>query len=1074
MQSNPAILLFDPDPAALQRDLPWLQYEGGIRMAADLAQIEAALSAAGPFLLALAHAACPWLPDAAAQLQQAAPHLPLLIVDGDAQLAAQLPAGLLFEFIDSRSASWQWRNRLCILQYLTQQSRLAAEVRMESEQTLAEARQRASRLRQVVSDAPIPMMLHAEDGAILMLSQTWVQSCGYDLQQTPDLPSWLALAMQAGQREALQQAMARSFADGDHSTEGEFQLKSADGRQLTWEFHLRPVHSLFEGSRLMITMALDISAHKEAERRLSAASHKNAMLLAASSDGIHILDLDGRVVQVNPAFCHLLGYAEDELVGRDACRWQMQWSALELRQLILSLPPHGRMLEALYLHKDGHALDVEINAIRLELEGQTLLYASARDISARKQMESTLRANEYLLRTALRIANLGTFEWNVVDNSEIWSEQLFRIFGLPPESGRPSHDAFFRILHADDVAKVGQALSNALAGVRPYDVEYRIVWPDGSVRHIHAQGEVHRNAAGQPVQMIGTTIDITERYLREEAQRLAITVFNTVDEGVLVCGPDMGIMAINPAFSAITGYSLHEIEGQNPRFLLDDGQDDEYENMMLALQHQQYWRGEFNQRRKNGELYVEALSVKQIRAENGQITHHVRVCSDITERKKSEQLIWRQANFDALTGLANRHMLQDRLQQEILKARRESCRLALLVIDLDRFKEVNDTLGHDMGDVLLVQAARRISACVRASDTVARLGGDEFVILLSQLDDIECVERIARDLIGSLAEPYLLNQEQAYISASIGIALYPDDAREIEDLLKHADQAMYSSKNAGRNRHCYFAAEMQHAAQARRRLTNDLRVAIEGGQFCVYYQPIIELNNGQIHKAEALVRWRHPVRGLVSPAEFIPLAEETGMINDIGDWVFRESAREVARLRDRFGIAFQISVNKSPVQFRKDGGPTRAWFRYLQELGLTGQSMVIEITEGLLMNVETNVTEKLLAFRDAGMQVSLDDFGTGYSSLSYLKKFDIDYLKIDKSFVANLENDDDNLTLCESIIVMAHKLGLKVVAEGVETRAQRDLLTRAGCDYAQGFFFAGPLDGAAFEDFLQRWDSASH
>ncbi|MBI3231399.1 MAG: EAL domain-containing protein, partial [Burkholderiales bacterium] len=379
------------------------------------------------------------------------------------------------------------------------------------------------------------------------------------------------------------------------------------------------------------------------------------------------------------------------------------------------------------------------------------------------------------------------------------------------------------------------------------------------------------------------------------------------------------------------------------------------------------------------------------------------------------------------------------------------------------------TLGHDIGDTLLVEAARRISSCVRASDTVARLGGDEFVILLASLEELDCVERIARTLVSTLVEPFLLANEQAYISASIGIALYPNDAQEIDDLLKHADQAMYSSKNAGRNRHSYFAPEMQQAAQLRRRMTNDLRGALEAQQMRVHYQPIVELATGSIHKAEALVRWQHPVRGLVSPADFIPLAEETGLINEIGDWVFRESARQVAHLRQIHHCNFQISVNKSPVQFRKDGGPTKAWFRYLQELGLTGQSMVIEITEGLLMNVEHNVTEKLLAFRDAGMQVSLDDFGTGYSSLSYLKKFDIDYLKIDKTFVSNLESDPDNLTLCESIIVMAHKLGLKVIAEGVETEAQRDLLAHAGCDYAQGFFFSGPVAATEFEEFLLAW-----
>ena len=960
--------------------------------------------------------------------------------------------------------------------------RLQAQLALQhSEELRVVARESEQRYRQVLIDAPIPVMLHAEDGEVLLLSHTWTALSGYSASDLPTVSSWLQQAFAPEQVATMQAAIDRYYREGEHGAEGEFQVRARDGRLLTWELRARPLAPLPDGRRIMISMALDITGRKQAEQALSRENSQNAMLLSAASDGIHILDLDSNVVQVNDAFCNLLGYQRVELVNQLAQTWLVQWSIEQLRQVVLNLPEHGAMLETMYLHKDGHLLDIEINAIRVEIDGNTMLYASARDISSRKQMDESLRANEYLLRNALRISHLGTFEWNVLDNSEIWSDQQFRIFGYEPEQAKASHELFLRALLPDDVAKVEHALRMALADLRPYDIQYRIVWPSGQVRFVHAQGEIYRNDEQQALVMIGTTQDVTEQYRREEAQRLAITVFNTVDEGVIVTDAEHRIIAVNPAFSAITGYTQLEVEGKDPGFLLADtvpenpqqlDSEEQFQQMMTGLAKHSQWSGELVNQRKNGEIYIEALSVKMIRDEWGEITHFVRVFSDITEKKKSEQLIWHQANFDALTKLANRHMLHDRVQLEMTKAGRDGLRLALLVIDLDRFKEINDTLGHDMGDVLLVEAARRISTCVRASDTVARLGGDEFVILLPSLEEIECVERISRTLVTALVEPFVLGGEQSYISASIGIALYPNDAMEIDDLLKHADQAMYSSKNAGRNRHSYFAPEMQQAAQTRRRLTNDLRGAVEAQQMCVYYQPIVEMRTGSIHKAEALVRWQHPVRGLVSPADFIPLAEETGLINEIGDWVFRESARQVARLRDVHHVNFQISVNKSPVQFRKDGGPTKAWFRYLQELGLTGQSMVIEITEGLLMNVEDNVTEKLLAFRDAGMQVSLDDFGTGYSSLSYLKKFDIDYLKIDKSFVANLESDADNLTLCESIIVMAHKLGLKVIAEGVETAEQRDLLTLAGCDYAQGFLFSGPVPAQQFEEFLLAWDAA--
>lgn len=442
------------------------------------------------------------------------------------------------------------------------------------------------------------------------------------------------------------------------------------------------------------------------------------------------------------------------------------------------------------------------------------------------------------------------------------------------------------------------------------------------------------------------------------------------------------------------------------------------------------------------------------------------ITRDITKRKDAEELIWQQANFDPLTGLPNRRMLHDRLEQACKRSRRTCQPLAVIFLDLDRFKEINDALGHDMGDILLVDAARRLGSCVRETDTVARLGGDEFTIILGELNDADIIERVVRTILKKLAEPFQLRDEVAYVSASIGITLYPNDGASCDTLLKNADQAMYTSKSQGRNRYNYFVPSMQEAAQRRMRLANDLRGALEADQFNLVYQPIVELATGVIRKAEALIRWQHPTRGMVNPAEFIAIAEETGLIIDIGDWVFRETARHVKLWRERHHADFQISINKSPIQFHSENNNHAAWFDYLQQLEMPGQSIVIEITEGLLLDASTTITDQLLAFRDAGVQVALDDFGTGYSSLSYLKKFDIDYLKIDRSFVSNLAPNSDDMALCEAIIVMAHKLGIKVIAEGVETAKQRDLLTSVGCDYGQGYLFSRPLPAEAFENLL--------
>ena len=430
--------------------------------------------------------------------------------------------------------------------------------------------------------------------------------------------------------------------------------------------------------------------------------------------------------------------------------------------------------------------------------------------------------------------------------------------------------------------------------------------------------------------------------------------------------------------------------------------------------------------------------------------------------------LWKQANFDALTQLPNRQMFYERLNQEARLSHTSGKCMTVMLIDLDRFKEVNDSLGHDTGDILLIEAARRITSCVRESDTVARLGGDEFTVILPGLDDPTRIESIANIIIHRLAGPFRLGAHEAFISASIGITLYPNDASELEDLFKNVDQAMYAAKNAGRNRFSYFTRDLQVAAEKRLRLTNDLRVALHAQQFRVYYQPIVELATGAIHKAEALIRWVHPEHGMISPLDFIPLAEDTGLIVPIGDWVFRQAVLQAREWREHYHPAFQISVNVSPVQVRQDTLICAQWSDYLQQVGMPGDSVAVEITEGLLLDAELH--EKLLTFRDAGIQISIDDFGTGYSSLAYLKRFDIDYLKIDRSFAHNLGYDVDNQALCEAMVMLAHKLGLQVIAEGVETAEQRDFLMAVGCDYAQGYLYSAPVPPEQFQQKI--WPAA--
>jgi len=635
-------------------------------------------------------------------------------------------------------------------------------------------------------------------------------------------------------------------------------------------------------------------------------------------------------------------------------------------------------------------------------------------------------------------------------------------YGYPIDALRRMRISDINVLPPDEIRREMQA---AVQERRNYFL-FRHRRADGEIRDV----EVHSSAidAQEGTLLFSIVFDITDRRRAEESLRLASLVYENSSEAMMVTDADGVIVTINQAFTDITGFTAEEVIGRNVS-LLDSAREDPdvYRAKWASIAATGKWQGEIWTRRKNGENFLRWLSINSIADEDGRVQSRVHLFSDITRKKEADELIWRQAHFDALTGLPNRSMFHDRLEQSIKKASRSGHRIGLLFLDLDYFKEVNDTLGHSMGDRLLLMAAQRLRHCVRESDTVVRLGGDEFIVIVDELSGAEGVERVVQSILHELADPFLLGSEQVYISASVGVTFYPDDGTEADVLLKNADQAMYAAKAQGRNRHSYFTASMQEAAQARKRLVADLRAAVAEQQFRVVFQPIVELGTGRIHKAEALVRWQHPARGMISPAEFIPVAEQTGMIVPIGEWMFREAARHAARWRDAHHPEFQISVNVSPVQFQNEGIPQGEWLRCLRELGLPGQSVVVEITEGLLMDARPEITDQLLRFRDEGVQVALDDFGTGYSSLSYIKKFDIDFIKIDRAFVSNLAPGSDDLVLCEAIIVMAHKLGMQVVAEGVETDQQRRLLIACGCDYAQGYLFSKPLPAAEFEALLE-------
>jgi diguanylate cyclase (GGDEF)-like protein/PAS domain S-box-containing protein len=567
---------------------------------------------------------------------------------------------------------------------------------------------------------------------------------------------------------------------------------------------------------------------------------------------------------------------------------------------------------------------------------------------------------------------------------------------------------------------------------------------------------------------MGVAQDISALKQTDERMREAAMVFEASVDGIMITNDQGRIRAVNPAFSRITGYSAKEVLGQSIELLKSGRHPAEFHARILEqLRHAGTWEGEIWNRRKNSEEFPAWQSMSTVLDAQGKIAEYVTIFSDITVRKQAEEEIRFRAWYDNLTGLPNRNLLDEHLDQAMRETRRANSKLAVMFIDLDHFKTINDTLGHAMGDLLLQQVAQRLAAGLRDTDTLSRQGGDEFVLVLPGIHAPQDAARIADKMIQSLTEPFDLAGHQGHIGASIGITIYPDDASDSSSLYRNADLAMYRAKASGRNTFQFYEAEMTERALKRRDLEIDLRQALDGdpGQLSVHYQPIIDLDSRAAVGAEALVRWTHPHRGVIAPVEFIPLAEETGLIHALGRWVIDTVCREAALLRAG-GLTLPISINLSSRQIPNALSLDNIAY-ILARHGLEGRDIAFEITENLLFEDSDELRQWLSEARAIGIRIDLDDFGTGYSSLAYLKRFPIDRVKVDRSFVRDMSDDSDDFTLIQAIMAMAHGLRLEVVAEGVEDDAQRVALWQMGCDYGQGYLFARPLPLDLFVERLR-------
>lgn len=542
-----------------------------------------------------------------------------------------------------------------------------------------------------------------------------------------------------------------------------------------------------------------------------------------------------------------------------------------------------------------------------------------------------------------------------------------------------------------------------------------------------------------------------------ESLRIYANAFENSGEAILISDQDNRIINVNSAFTEQTGYALEEVRGHDPRLLSSGNTPREvYRELWHDLQEKGFWQGELWDRKKSGEIYPKWTAISAIRGDDERSMFYIASFTDISERKEAQQQIEHLAHHDILTGLFNRFSLEERLEQSLALARRERQQVAVLFIDLDRFKNINDSLGHQVGDKLLIEVARRLGECVRESDIVARIGGDEFVVVLTGMNGTDSVVTIADKVLQQLSLPYAIDGKQLESSPSIGISVYPDDGDSADVLLKSADIAMYHAKDRGRCNYHFVTESMLTAANARHELEHELHVALEKGQFELYYQPQIRTEDGRIYGVEALLRWRHPERGMVPPDSFIPLAEETGLIHALGAWVLDEACRQLAAWKEvgigRLGMAVNLSARQL-----QSGDLPGLVHSAMAAYGIDRGDLELEITETAAMLDPERAVQKLWKLRELGVRLAIDDFGTGYSSLSYLKRLPIQSLKLDRSFVGDIENDPNDAEISAATLALAHNLGLSVIAEGVETEVQRAFLANHRCDYLQGYLFSRPL-----------------
>ena len=816
----------------------------------------------------------------------------------------------------------------------------------------------------------------------------------------------------------------------------------------------------------------DLTSLVEAEQAVVASERELQRILDHMQDTYYRTDASGRIVRASQSVTKLLGFTPEEMLGRLLADFYFE--PRDRDDFVDRLAEGNGALtgyESRLRHKSGHEVWVRTNAQYLrDADGRIVgVEGTTRDNTEHRRMVQALRCSEARLNGLIEALPDAVFlkdgegRWQVVNSAGL---QLFHLAG---------EDWFGK--DSQQIARLRPDLTKEMLQCRVSDQaawqargatcdEERILDAEGKERTWEFLKLPMFNPDGSRRALVVVARDLTEQRRVEENLRLAAQVFENSGEAIAIMDAHNRVVSVNRAYTEMTGYLPEDVLGQRPAVLDSDLHDEEfYQRVWRTLRESGYWQGEIWNRRKTGEVYPEWLGISMLRGPDGAVTHYVAISSDISERKASEARIEFLAHHDPLTDLPNRLLLRDRLERAIAQGERDQTRVALLFIDLDRFKTVNDSLGHPVGDRLLREAAQRLRECVRGMDTVSRQGGDEFLIVLNELKDSDAVTRVAEQILAAMSVPFSLDGYDVAISCSVGIAVFPEDGRNFDELLKKSDIAMYHAKEAGRNAFRYYTERMNIDALERLDWQNRLRRALEREEFVLHYQPVVELSTSRIVGAEALVRWNSPDGELVMPGRFIPVAEESGLIVPLGDWVLREACRELRAWHDAGHPELYMAVNLSAIQFGR-GSVEESVTRALRDAGADPGSLELELTESILLQGAEHVLATVRQLKNLGVKLSIDDFGTGYSSLAYLKRFAVDKLKIDQSFVHGLPADVDNAAIVGAIIQMAKSLNLQVLAEGVEEVLAVDHLRALKCDYVQGYHFGRPVSADEFRGLI--------